>query len=295
LFPFLSLSHSLQGHDTTKSGMAWALYLIGLHDDVQQKIYDEMRDIFGDDVERLATTRDLNEMKYLERVLKETLRLYPPVPNISRFLNEDVEIGKRCDLQLSQKGHTARSRSRSQADIKFRRAQSLRYKFISFIEMKGNFSVKKSSQSFVLCAKPNSDEDEGEEKMLTHVSACAFVINFVLFPFVFVSYQLDVLLLVLATDTLRTPKSLIRIDFCPRIWRGGSPLRTCLSALVSLQSTVASLCLNDSTTFRSLPFRSASRTEKLHWPEVCADGRESHCVDNGAQFQDQINAATGRH
>lgn len=73
--------------------MCWALFMIGLHEEVQARIYEELKEIFGDS-DRPATIRDLNEMKYLERVLKETLRLYPSVPNISRKMNEDIEIGE---------------------------------------------------------------------------------------------------------------------------------------------------------------------------------------------------------
>ncbi|XP_042895833.1 cytochrome P450 4V2 [Parasteatoda tepidariorum] len=80
---------AFEGHDTTSMGISWALYLIGLHKDVQDKIHEEMDRIFGDDRDRLITTDDLKDMTYLDLVLKESQRLYPSVPLIAREVTEN--------------------------------------------------------------------------------------------------------------------------------------------------------------------------------------------------------------
>lgn len=51
-----------------------------------------MESIFQD-TDRRPTMNDINEMKYLECVIKEILRLYPSSPFIGRTLAEDTQFG----------------------------------------------------------------------------------------------------------------------------------------------------------------------------------------------------------
>ncbi|KAK9505902.1 hypothetical protein O3M35_009870 [Rhynocoris fuscipes] len=80
-----------EGHDTTSAAIVFTLFLLGSHPDIQEKVYQELYGIFGES-HRAATSKDLHEMNYLEKVIKETLRLYPSVPYISRKLTKDLEL-----------------------------------------------------------------------------------------------------------------------------------------------------------------------------------------------------------
>ena len=71
---------------------AWAFHLIGSHPDVQKKIQSELEDIFGDS-DRFVTNDDLGNLKYLECVIKESLRLFPSVPFHGRIITEDTQVG----------------------------------------------------------------------------------------------------------------------------------------------------------------------------------------------------------
>lgn len=80
-----------EGHDTTAAGSSFALCMLGIHKDIQEKCIQEIDDIFQKS-DRECTFADTLEMKYLERVIMETLRMYPPVPVIARQLKEEVKL-----------------------------------------------------------------------------------------------------------------------------------------------------------------------------------------------------------
>jgi len=80
-----------EGHDTTAAGSSFFLSMMGIHKDIQDKVCQELYEIFGDS-DRPATFADTLEMKYLERCLMETLRMYPPVPIIARQLKKDLKL-----------------------------------------------------------------------------------------------------------------------------------------------------------------------------------------------------------
>uniref|UniRef100_A0A1L8E438 Putative cytochrome n=1 Tax=Nyssomyia neivai TaxID=330878 RepID=A0A1L8E438_9DIPT len=81
-----------EGHDTTTSAMSFALYAISRHPDVQAKLYEEIVEVLGTDKNAPVTYRHLQNLKYMELVIKESLRLYPPVPIYGRRIEEDMEI-----------------------------------------------------------------------------------------------------------------------------------------------------------------------------------------------------------
>lgn len=80
---------TFEGHDTTASAITFILLLLSHHPEAQQAIFEEIREVLGtkDDL----SIEDFSKFEYLDRVVKESLRIYPPVPFISRRLSEDYQ------------------------------------------------------------------------------------------------------------------------------------------------------------------------------------------------------------
>lgn len=69
------------GHETTASAMAWAIYLLCVHPDVQSRLREEVRaKLPSPDSAVMITNQDIDYMPYLNAVCNEILRYFPPVP-----------------------------------------------------------------------------------------------------------------------------------------------------------------------------------------------------------------------
>ncbi|ESP88673.1 cytochrome P450 [Candidatus Halobonum tyrrellensis] len=80
----------LAGHETTALSLTFTLHLLARRPTVEARVVDELDETLGGDDPSLASVDDL---PYLERVVKESMRLFPPVHGILREPTRDVELG----------------------------------------------------------------------------------------------------------------------------------------------------------------------------------------------------------
>jgi len=80
----------LAGHETTALTLSWCWYLLGLDPKAEKKFHEELDMVLNG---RLPTFSDLPQLKYTEKIAKESMRLYPPAFGVGRQAIEDCEIG----------------------------------------------------------------------------------------------------------------------------------------------------------------------------------------------------------
>ncbi|XP_031785553.1 cytochrome P450 4V2 [Nasonia vitripennis] len=79
------------GHDTTGITISWVLFSLGNAPEVQRKVHEELDNVIGIG-NQPATKEQLSQLKYLDRVIKETLRIYPSAPMVGRILDHNTVI-----------------------------------------------------------------------------------------------------------------------------------------------------------------------------------------------------------
>ncbi len=78
----------LAGHETTGATLAFALHLLGRHPEVQERVRAEVHEVTADG----TTVLDQDQLPVTTRVVRETLRLYPPAHTVVRNATEETEL-----------------------------------------------------------------------------------------------------------------------------------------------------------------------------------------------------------
>ncbi len=88
------LTMLIAGHDTSTALLAWALHFLGKHPDVMAQAVAEVDAVVGRDD---LTEEHVGQLAYLDSLIKETLRLYPPIHVGNRMVAEDTAV---CGYEL---------------------------------------------------------------------------------------------------------------------------------------------------------------------------------------------------
>lgn len=85
-----ALSYLIAGHETSATTLTWLCHLLSLHPDVARRLDEELdRELGG----AVPTLEVLPRLQYLEQVIHEALRLYPPAYMLTREVASEDRIG----------------------------------------------------------------------------------------------------------------------------------------------------------------------------------------------------------
>ncbi len=94
----------LAGHETTANALTWTWYLLSQNREAEAKLHAEIDDVLQG---RLPSIDDLQNLRYTEHVVAESMRLFPPAWTVGRIGTEDHELNgyhipKRSLILMSQ-------------------------------------------------------------------------------------------------------------------------------------------------------------------------------------------------
>ncbi|XP_067687704.1 cytochrome P450 3A13-like [Haliotis asinina] len=79
----------IAGYETTASTLNFASHSLAINPGVQEKAYNEIKDMLGNEEPNYD---NIGKLKYLDNIITETLRLYPPVIALHRRASENFQI-----------------------------------------------------------------------------------------------------------------------------------------------------------------------------------------------------------
>ena len=87
----------IAGHETTANALTWTFYLLSQNPNIEKKLHDEIDSVLGTTNNsnsgiRLPAANDIPKLQYTEKVLRESMRIYPPVWTIGRYVENDYSV-----------------------------------------------------------------------------------------------------------------------------------------------------------------------------------------------------------
>ena len=80
----------LAGHETTSNAMSWTWYLLAQNPDVERKLHEEVDRVLQG---RTPTAADYPALSYTEKVVMESMRIYPPAWIVARRAINEQKLG----------------------------------------------------------------------------------------------------------------------------------------------------------------------------------------------------------
>jgi cytochrome P450/NADPH-cytochrome P450 reductase len=89
----------IAGHETTSGLLSCSIYAIMKNPEVAEKAYAEVDRVLGADLDAKPTYEQVSQLTYIQQILKEALRLWPPAPAYSIAPLKDEKLGGKYDLK----------------------------------------------------------------------------------------------------------------------------------------------------------------------------------------------------
>nr|QZP43543.1 cytochrome P450 monooxygenase CYP324A43 [Ephestia elutella] len=86
------------GFDTSASALTFLTYELAYHQEIQEKLHDEIAELKSRLGDKVFHSEDLSSLTYLNCVINETLRKYPPMGFLDRVASKDYKIDESLTI-----------------------------------------------------------------------------------------------------------------------------------------------------------------------------------------------------